>query len=34
MNKCDTTKEWCDRCSVESICCVEGLCDLCKEANE
>ncbi len=33
MNKCDTNKEWCDKCSVESICCQEGLCDLCKEGE-
>jgi hypothetical protein len=31
MNKCDTNKEWCDECSVESVCCIEELCDLCKE---
>ena len=33
MNKCDTDKEWCDRCSVESVCCVEKLCDLCEGEN-
>ena len=34
MSKCDTNKEWCDVCSVESICCIEGLCDLCKREGE
>lgn len=31
MSKCDLNKEWCERCSVESICCAESLCDICKE---
>ena len=30
---CDTSKDWCDKCSVESICCEEQLCDLCKEGE-
>lgn len=28
---CNLNKKWCSRCSVESICCIEGLCDICKE---
>jgi len=28
---CDLEKEWCERCSVESICCAEKLCDICRE---
>lgn len=31
MNKCDLVDDWCTRCSVESICCAEKLCDICKE---
>jgi hypothetical protein len=35
MSKCQLDKEWCDWCSVESICCIESLCDVCKgEGNE
>lgn len=26
---CNLDGEWCDYCSVESICCVELLCDIC-----
>lgn len=32
--KCNTEKDWCDRCSVEVICCVERLCDVCKMDTE
>lgn len=28
---CNLDTDWCDRCSVESICCIEKLCDVCKE---
>jgi hypothetical protein len=28
---CDLDSDWCQWCSVESICCIEGLCDICKE---
>jgi hypothetical protein len=31
--KCDLTKEWCERCSVESVCCEEKLCDFCVEVS-
>jgi hypothetical protein len=34
MSKCDLDKDWCDRCSVESICCEERLCDVCKEGED
>jgi len=34
MSKCQLDKEWCDWCSVESICCIESLCDVCKEEGE
>lgn len=30
---CSLEKDWCDWCSVESICCIEKLCDVCKEGN-
>lgn len=33
MAKCDLENDWCDWCSVESICCIEGLCDVCKEVE-
>ena len=28
-NTCDIDKEWCDKCSVESIVCLENSCDVC-----
>lgn len=31
--KCDMSKEWCEYCSVETICCEEKLCDICKEED-
>ena len=31
---CDYTKEWCKRCSVETIVCEENACDICKEDKE
>jgi hypothetical protein len=31
--KCDLDKDWCERCSVESICCAEKLCDICREGE-
>jgi hypothetical protein len=34
MSKCDLNKDWCDWCSVESICCIESLCDVCKGEGE
>ena len=30
MPNCDLESDWCEWCSVESICCIEGLCDVCK----
>lgn len=33
-SECDFNKEWCEWCSVESICCIEGLCDVCKKERE
>lgn len=33
-SECDFNKEWCEWCSVESICCIEGLCDVCKKESE
>ena len=30
MADCDLESDWCEWCSVESICCIEGLCDICK----
>ena len=30
---CDLNKKWCSRCSVESICCEEKLCDICRESE-
>lgn len=27
--KCNLDREWCERCSVESVCCDEKLCDIC-----
>jgi hypothetical protein len=26
---CNLENEWCDYCSVESVCCEELLCDIC-----
>lgn len=31
---CNLDKDWCDRCSVETVCCEEKLCDICKEDKE
>lgn len=31
--KCDTSKEWCDWCSVESIVCSENSCDVCRDED-
>jgi hypothetical protein len=33
MIECDLDKDWCERCSVESICCAENLCDICREGE-
>jgi hypothetical protein len=27
---CNLNEDWCGHCSVETICCIENLCDICK----
>ena len=34
MSHCDLDKDWCNRCSVESICCIEELCDVCRKVEQ
>lgn len=34
MSECDLSGEWCGWCSVESVCCLEGLCDICIKEEE
>lgn len=31
---CNLDEDWCDRCSVETVCCTEKLCDICKEDED
>jgi len=31
---CNFNEDWCVYCSVETICCIESLCDICKGSEQ